>query len=92
MIQCFVIMVAVPGLRRRTETWHRQGWLAVSGNRVWTAVLAKLLPSALCFLVLIVFMLALLVRYLSVPMYGSMWVLVLASVLFVLAYQSMGIP
>ena len=35
-------------------------------------------------------MFAFLMRYQDVPMYGSAWVLVLGSVLFVMAYQSIG--
>ncbi len=90
LIQVFLIAVTVRALGGELRHGTAGIWLARAGNRTWVAVFAKLLPYGLSFMVLTMFMLALLVRFFNVPLYGSMGVIVAASVLFVLAYQAMG--
>ena len=91
MIQVFIMMVTVRTLGTELRHGTAGEWLAVSGNRVWVALLGKLLPYSFSFIVLTAFMVVLLVRFFGLPMYGSPWVLLIASILFVLAYQSMGL-
>lgn len=91
MIQVFVMMVTVRTLGTELRHGTAGEWLAVSGGRVSVALLGKLLPYSFCFIVLTVFMVVLLVRFFGLPMYGNSWVLFVASILFVLAYQSMGL-
>jgi len=90
LIQLFVIAVAVRALGSELRHGTADVWLEHAGNRPWVAVFGKLLPSSLCFILLTVFTLALCTRYFNVPFYGSLWFTIVASVLFVLAYQSMG--
>jgi ABC-2 type transport system permease protein len=90
MLQAFIIMVTVRALGSELKHGTAGEWLAAAGGRPWVAVLAKLLPSGVCFTVLMVFMLAALTRFANVPLYGSLEVILAGSFLFVLAYQSMG--
>lgn len=91
MIQIFIMMVTIRALGTELRYSTARAWLAASGNRPWIAILGKLLPYTVCFMALTGFMLAALVRFANVPIYGNVWVLTLASVLFVLAYQSVGL-
>ncbi|HOZ47214.1 MAG TPA: ABC transporter permease [Candidatus Hydrogenedentes bacterium] len=88
MIQIFIAMVTVRAVGTELKHGTAGEWLRVAGGRPWVAVTAKLLPYTLCFLVLTNFMVALLVRFAGVPLYGSLGVLLIGSFLFVLAYQS----
>ena len=91
MVQVFVLVVTVRTLGIELRHGTAKEWLETSGNRVWKALLGKLLPYTVCFVVLTFFMVVLLVRFLGVPLSGTPWVLCLASLLYVLAYQSMGL-
>lgn len=90
LIQLFVMAVAVRALGSELRHGTATVWLECAGNRTWVAVLGKLLPSSLCFMLLTLFTLALCTRYMHVPFYGNLGFTFLASALFVLAYQSMG--
>ncbi|MBX7258943.1 MAG: ABC transporter permease [Candidatus Hydrogenedentes bacterium] len=91
MIQAFVLMMAVWVVGTELKHGTAKEWLRVSGNRPLIALLGKLAPHTVCYFVLTCFSVVLLVRFLGVPMNGSPWVLALASLLFVLAYQAVGV-
>ncbi|MFP4502718.1 MAG: ABC transporter permease [Candidatus Hydrogenedentota bacterium] len=90
MMQVFVIIMAVKAIGTELKLGTAAHWLATAGGRPWIALTGKQLPYTLCYVVLTAFMLALLVRYAGVPIYGNLTVLIVASLLFVLAYQNMG--
>jgi ABC-2 type transport system permease protein len=90
LLQVFVIAVAVRAIGTELRHGTAAEWLAVAGGGPWRALLGKMLPYSVCFIVMVLFMLTLLMRFFGLPMYGSMDVLIVASILFVLAYQSMG--
>lgn len=91
MIQAFVIMVAARALGGELKHGTAGEWLAVSGNRPWVACIGKLIPHGVCFSVLSLFMMAALVRFANVPFLGDPWVIGAATILFVAAYQSVGL-
>lgn len=90
LIQAFVIMMTVRAVGGELKHGTAGAWLAAAGDRPWIALLGKLLPYTAAYLILTNFMLALLVRFMNVPINGSLRMLLAASVLFVLSYQSMG--
>lgn len=90
LLQAFIIMVTVRAIGVELKHGTTLEWLAAARQRTWVALTAKLLPYSVCFIVMTMFMIAALSRYSEVPFYGDMRILLPASILFVLAYQSMG--
>ncbi len=66
-------------------------WIESAGGSAWRAVVGKLLPYAVHFTALGLFMLVVLFRYMAVPMRGHLAVIGAATVLFVLAYLAMAL-
>ncbi len=91
MLQIFVSLATVHAVGVELKQSSAGGWLAAAGGSAWRAVVGKLLPYTLSFTLLALFMLALLFRILAVPFRGSVQVVVVSTVLFVLAYQVMAV-
>ena len=66
-------------------------WLATARGRMSVALFGKLIPQFVIWVVASMFMLSLLYGYRHFPMNGSMWSLVAATSLFVVASQAMGV-
>lgn len=66
-------------------------WLASSGGNIFTAVVAKLLPYTLIFIVHLLVMNVMMYSYLKVPLSGDIWLIAAANLLFVIAYQMVGV-
>jgi len=90
LMQVFVLVMTVRAIGTELRYGTAAQWYAVSGGRPWVALLGKILPYTICYLVMCFFMLALLVRVFGVELRGSYWLLFAATVAFVFAYQSMG--
>lgn len=91
IIQAFILMVIVRAIGSELKHGTAGEWLDTAGGRPWAAVLGKVMPYTICFIILVVFMLVLLIRFANLPVYGNMPLVLGASVLFVLAYESMGL-
>ena len=65
-------------------------WLATARGRMSVALFGKLIPQFVIWVVASMFMLSLLYGYRHFPMNGSMWSMVAATSLFVVASQAMG--
>lgn len=66
-------------------------WLASSGGNIFTATVAKLLPYTIIFMVQLLVMNVIMYSYLKVPLSGNIWLIAAANILFVLAYQMVGV-
>ena len=91
MLLFFVILSSVFAIGIELKKGTARYWLSSSGWRIFTAVTAKLLPYTLLFLALALLMNVVMFRFFGVPLQGSVPVLAAANVLFVLAYQWMGV-
>ncbi len=91
MLQLFILLVAVHSMGVELKEGSAGEWLEVAGHSVWRALVGKLVPYTVHFLVLGLFMNSLLFRYLGVPERGSILLIGIGTVLFILAYQAMGI-
>lgn len=91
MLQVFILVTAVQAVGSELKDGTAGAWLEVAGGRAWKAVLGKLLPHTVAFVVMSLAMLAVLFRALGLPLRGNLWVLVGGTVLFVLAVQAMGL-
>lgn len=63
-------------------------WLRIANGSMVVALLGKMLPHTLVFSIVGVFMQSLFYGYNHYPMNGSMWIMVLAMVMFVVACQA----
>lgn len=66
-------------------------WLATAKGRISVALAGKLIPQAIIWIVSAMFMLSLLYGYRHFPMNGSIWAMIAATILFVIASQALGV-
>ena len=91
LIQVFILMVTVRTVGVELKRGTAQAWLDTAGNRAWLALLGKLFPYTLAFLALSAGALFVLFRFGGIPNNSTPWVLIAGTLLFVLAYQSVGV-
>lgn len=91
MLQIFIITVSVHALGVELKEKTAGEWLKAAGNSTLKALIGKFLPYTVLFLVLGFFINSFLYRYIGVPLNGSLAIISLATILFVLAYQSLGL-
>ncbi len=91
MLQLFILMITVYsiGIEIKERTSHE--WLKMANKSMVVALAGKLLPYTVIFMVLMTFQNLLLYRVLMVPLNVNMAWMILASGLFVLAYQAIGV-
>ncbi|MCM1517334.1 MAG: ABC transporter permease [Pseudoflavonifractor sp.] len=66
-------------------------WVRTAGGSMLVAIIGKLFPQWVIFSVWGVFLESMMFGYLDFPMYGNMWNMITAMLLFVLACQSFGV-
>ncbi len=71
LLQIFVIVAGVHALGVELKEGTAGEWMAAAGGSAWRAVLGKLLPYALHFSALGLFMLVVLFRFMGVPLNGA---------------------
>ncbi|MGE5358123.1 MAG: ABC transporter permease, partial [Bacteroidales bacterium] len=91
MLQIFVTVGTVHLVGSELKTGTAGEWLTTAGGSSLRAMAAKLLPYTAWFVMLALFMLVLLFRGAGVPLRGSLPVIVLSTLSFVLAYQAVAI-
>lgn len=91
MLQLFILIASVDALGSELKEKTAPDWLAAAGGSVWRAVLGKLLPHAACGIGLGLSMLVITFHWLAVPLQGSLGIVAAGTVLFVLAYQGVGL-
>jgi ABC-2 type transport system permease protein len=91
MLQIFVTIGTVHAVGIELKESTAGEWLATAGNRSWSAVTGKLLPYTVYFILLGLVMLGVLFRLVGVPLQGNVPMIAAGTVLFVLAYQAVGL-
>jgi ABC-2 type transport system permease protein len=91
MLQIFIAVLAVHAVGRELKDGTAGDWLDAAGGSVVRAVAGKLLPYTAGFTLLGLGMITLIFRFLGAPMRGSPAVICLGTLLFVLAYQTIGL-
>ena len=91
MLQLFILLMTVYciGIEIKERTSHE--WLRLSDKSVVIALSGKLLPYTFIFFLLMMFQNFMLYKVIQVPMHTSTGWLMASSLLFVLAYQAIGI-
>lgn len=91
MLFFFAILSAVFAVGIEFKRGTAQYWMSGASHNIATAVIAKLLPYTIWFCALALLMDAIMYIGMGVPINGSLWVVLLADILLVLAYQWMGV-
>lgn len=91
LLHVFVLLAAVNSVGSEVREGTAGEWLDAAGGSVARALAGKLLPSTLSFLVVATAAMAVLFGVAGVPMRGSLALLLLGTLLFVLAYQAVGV-
>jgi ABC-2 type transport system permease protein len=91
MLQLFILITAIQAIGSELKEKTASEWLAEAGFSTWRAVLGKLLPQTIHYVFLGMFMLILLFHWLAVPVRGSLGMIAVGTVLFVLSYQAIGL-
>ncbi len=90
MMQAFIIMVMIRAFGSELKYGTVKEFLDKANGNYWIAIIAKATPYTIGFTTLTLFMLTLLVYGAGVPFRGSLSFVMISSILFVLAYQSIG--
>lgn len=91
MLIVFVLMGSVYAIGTELKQGTGIQWLESAGGNIWTALLGKMLPYTLIFLVQAWIMNLLLFHYLEVPLHGHLHVLLVTQFLLILSYQSLAV-
>jgi ABC-2 type transport system permease protein len=91
LLHIFVLLAAVNSVGSELREGTAGGWLDVANGSIARALAGKLLPSTLAFLAVATAAMAVLFGVAGVPMRGSLPLLLLGTLLFVLAYQAVGV-
>jgi ABC-2 type transport system permease protein len=91
LLHVFVLVAAVNSVGGELREGTAGEWLAAGRGSLARCLAGKLLPSTLAFTAVAAVAMAALFRGVGVPMRGSVPVLVAGTILFVLAYQAIGV-
>jgi len=91
MLQLFILLMTVYsiGIEIKVHTSHE--WLRLSDKSIVIALTGKLLPYTLTFFVVMMFQNFMLYKVLQIPIHTGIGWLMLSSLLFVMAYQAIGV-
>ncbi len=91
VLQLSILMLTVFAIGIEIKQ-HTQGeWYAASGHSITAALIGKLLPYTIIFIILGITSNLLLYSYMHFTMNGKIWRMFLATIVYVLAYQSIGV-
>lgn len=91
IMMLFMFLISAYSLGMELKFGRGKEWLAKADNRIVVAILGKFLPQALVFLTLIFFYDVYLYRFLHFPFEGSVWMMILLSLLEVFGSIGFGI-
>lgn len=91
MLMIFALLITIFAIGSELKSGTAGEWFATAGGRTSAALLGKLLPSIVVMLLLLLTMNTIMFKWIGVPLNGNALMLTLSGVLFVLAYQSIGV-
>lgn len=87
----FILMGTVYAIGIEYKNGTAKEWLETANGSILRAISGKLLPYALIWFILLLFMNVIIFRYFSMPLNGSLGVLAFNGFLFVMAYMACGV-
>ncbi|WP_308659947.1 ABC transporter permease [uncultured Alistipes sp.] len=91
MLLIFVIMTTIFVVGTELKRGTAGEWFATGGGSVGASVAGKLLPVTVVMFLVALAMLLIIFKVVGVPLNGSLWVILLATLLFILSYQAIGL-
>ena len=91
LLHIFVLLAAVNSVGSELREGTAREWLAAARGSVPRALAGKLLPSTVAFLAVASAAMVALFEVVGVPVRGSLSLLLLGTLLFILAYQAIGV-
>ncbi len=91
MLLMFILGTTIYIIGGELKYYTATDWYETSGKSVLVAVSAKLLPYTVIFLLEVIFMNTLIFYNIGAPQNGNFFVLLFSEMLFVVAYQAMGV-
>jgi len=91
VLQLMIMMLAVYSIGSELKYKTSKTWLFTADNSMFAALTGKLLPQTVIFTLLGILSNILLYKFMHYPMHSSIGWMFLATFLFVLAYQAMGV-
>lgn len=91
MLLIFVIMTTIFAVGTELKCGTAGEWLATGGDSVAASVAGKLLPITVVMFLVAMAMLCIIFKVVGVPLNGSLWVILLATLLFIVSYQAIGL-
>lgn len=91
MLQLFILLMTVYSIGIEIKEGTSREWLRLSDKSVFIALTGKLLPYTIIFFFMMMFQNFMLYKVLNVPLNTSPGWLMLGSLMFVLAYQAIGV-
>ena len=86
---CIMLTIFAIGFELKARTSH--AWLRAAGGNYTIAMIGKLIPYTLIYLIMGVGCHLILYRFVGFPVYGSTWRLMFGLLLFILAMEALGI-
>lgn len=91
MLQIFILLMTVYCIGIEIKERTSREWLRLSNKSIFVAITGKLLPYTVVFYIVMMFQNFLLYKVMQVPMNTSLGWLMFGSLMFVLAYQALGV-
>ena len=91
LFQIFVIMAAVYACGRELKERTAKAWFDSSGSCAWKAIVGKLCPYTLIFFITALLIGVFLFLVFRIPFEGSIPYILLTTLVFILAYQAIGL-
>jgi len=91
MLQIFILLITVYSIGIEIKERSSRQWLRLSNRSIFIALTGKLLPYTAIFFIVMMFQNFILYKVMQIPMHTTLGWLMFGSLLFVLAYQAIGI-
>jgi len=91
MLLIFILMSTIFTIGVELKNGTAGEWLETGGGDIFASYLGKILPYTLIFTILTLFIDTVMFQLLGVPMNGNKGMVLLSSLFFVMAYQSIGV-
>ena len=91
MLLIFTVLSTVYAVGTELKYATAREWLSTAGDSIAAAVAGKLLPVTVVMFAMMLAMYALVFLVIGAPLNGSIWMLVLSALVFVLSYQTIGL-
>lgn len=91
MLQLFILMITVYSIGIEIKERTSREWLKLAGKSITIGLIGKMLPYTIVFFIIMMFQNFMLYKVMMIPMQTGIGWLMLSSLLFVLAYQAIGV-